>query len=65
MNKLEITFNARIPYNSDDDQLNRSSNIEFDLDLDANPEEIVRQFNKFLYLNDINVSVGSVAVGVD
>jgi hypothetical protein len=65
MNKLEITFSARIPYNSDDGQLNRSSNIEFDLDLDTNPEEIVRQFNKFLYLNDINVSVGNPLVGDD
>lgn len=54
MNRLEISFSARVPYNSDDDHLNRNVNIEFDLDLD-NPNEIVRQFNKFLDLNDIAV----------
>jgi len=32
-------------------------NIEFDLDLDNNPGEIVRQFNKFLVLNDIDFRV--------
>lgn len=57
MNKLEISFSTRVPYNSDDDHLNRSSSIEFDVDLDSNPQEIVRQFNKFLALNDFNITV--------
>lgn len=57
MNKLEIAFSARLPYNSDDDHLGRSVNIEFDLDVTKDPSEIVRQFNKFLYLNDINITV--------
>ena len=56
MNRLEISFSARVPYNSDDDHLNRNVNIEFDLDLE-NPSEIVRQFNKFLALNDIELTV--------
>lgn len=56
MTKLEISFNARVPYDSDDNHLNRNVNIEFDLDLD-NPSEIVRQFNKYLDLNDIGVRV--------
>lgn len=56
MSKLEISFSARVPYDSDDNHLNRNVNIEFDLDLD-NPNEIVRQFNKFLDLNDIAVRV--------
>lgn len=54
MNKLEISFSARVPYDSDDNHLSRNVNIEFDLDLD-NPSEIVRQFNKFLDLNDVGV----------
>jgi hypothetical protein len=58
MNKLEINFSARVPYNSDEDHLNRSANIEFDVELDNNPEEIVRQFNKFLVLNDFEFVVG-------
>jgi hypothetical protein len=57
MNKLEISFSARVPYNNDDDHLNRSANIEFDVELDHNPEEIVRQFNKFLVLNDFEFTV--------
>lgn len=57
MNRLEISFSARVPYSSDDDHLNRNVNIEFDLDLSGNPSEIVRQFNKFLVLNDIELSV--------
>lgn len=56
MNKLEISFSARVPYDSDDAHLNRNVNIEFDLDLE-NPSEIVRQFNKFLDLNDVGVRV--------
>lgn len=57
MNKLEITFSARVPYNSDDNHLSRTTNIEFDLDLENNPSEIVRQFNKFLALNDLEFRV--------
>lgn len=56
MDKLEISFSARVPYDSDDNHLNRNVNIEFDLDLNK-PSEIVRQFNKFLDLNDISVRV--------
>jgi len=59
MNKLEISFSARVPYNSDDDHLNRSTSMDFDLDL-SNPEEVVRQFNKFLRLNDIDIIVSGV-----
>lgn len=57
MNKLEISFSARVPYNSDDNHLSRTTNIEFDLDLENNPSEIVRQFNKFLALNDLDFRV--------
>lgn len=57
MNKLEISFNSRVPYDSDDNHLNRNTSIEFDLDLDNNPGEIVRQFNKFLALNDLDFRV--------
>lgn len=57
MNKLEIGFTARVPYDSNDAHLNRNTNIEFDLDVENNPGEIVRQFNKFLALNDIEFRV--------
>lgn len=57
MSKLEIAFTARVPYDSNDAHLNRNTNIEFDLDVDNNPGEIVRQFNKFLALNDIEFRV--------
>ena len=43
MNKLEVSFGVRIPYNSDDEHLNRSANIEFD---------------EFLALNDFEFVVG-------
>jgi hypothetical protein len=56
MNKLEISFSARVPYNNDDEHLNRSTSMDFDLDL-SNPNEVVRQFNKFLRLNDIDINV--------
>lgn len=59
MNKLEISFSSRIPYSGDDEHLNRSTSMDFDLDL-SNPEEVVRQFNKFLRLNDINIIVSGV-----
>jgi hypothetical protein len=58
MNKIEINFSARVPYNSDEDHLNRSTSMDFDVELDNNPEEIVRQFNKFLVLNDFEFVVG-------
>jgi hypothetical protein len=58
MNKIEINFSARVPYNSDEDHLNRSTSMGFDVELDNNPEEIVRQFNKFLVLNDFEFVVG-------
>jgi hypothetical protein len=57
MNKLEITFSARVPYDSNDAHLQRNTNIEFDLDVENNPGEIVRQFNKFLALNDLEIRV--------
>jgi hypothetical protein len=57
MNKLEINFSARVPYNSDEDHLNRSTSMDFDVELTNNPEEIVRQFNKFLVLNDFEFTV--------
>lgn len=56
MNILEISFSARVPYNSDDEHLNRSTSMDFDVDL-SNPNEVVRQFNKFLLLNDIDIIV--------
>ena len=59
MNKLEISFSSRVPYNSDDEHHNRSTSMDFDVDL-SNPDEIVRQFNKFLRLNDINIIVSGV-----
>lgn len=57
MSKLEVTFSARVPYDSDDGHLNRNTSIEFDVDQDNNPEEIIRQFNKFLALNDFEFNV--------
>lgn len=57
MNKLEISFNARVPYDSDEYHLNRNTSIEFDLDLDNSPNDIIREFNKFLALNDFEFTV--------
>lgn len=57
MDKLEISFSSRVPYNSDDSHLNRSTNIDVEVDLVNNPGEIVRQFNKFLALNDFDIRV--------
>ncbi len=57
MNKLEISFSSRVPYNSDDNHLNRSTNIDVEVDVENNPGEIVRQFNKFLALNDFDLRV--------
>jgi len=60
MNKLEVAFSARVPYDNSDTHLNRNTNIEFDLDVVNNPGEIVRQFNKFLVLNDLDFRVQEV-----
>lgn len=52
MEKLEISFGARLPYDSDGD--NRSVSIDFTTD---SLGEVVRQFNKFLALNDFEAQV--------
>ncbi len=57
MDKLEISFSSRVPYNSDDNHLNRSTNIDVEVDMSNNPGEIIRQFNKFLALNDFDLRV--------
>lgn len=55
MTKLEFTLTARVPYDSDVDA--RSVDISFTTgDLD----EVVRQFNKFLILNDFDAQVALV-----
>jgi len=53
MNKLEISFNSRTPYN-DDETDSRSSTIDFTTN---SLGEVVRQFNKFLLLNDFDAQV--------
>ena len=52
MTKLEFTLSARVPYDAEEDS--RSTNIEFTT---ADATEVVRQFNKFLILNDLDVQV--------
>jgi hypothetical protein len=52
MQKLEITFNARVPY--DADETGRATSIEFTT---GSVDEVIRQFNKFLILNDWDVQV--------
>jgi hypothetical protein len=52
MDKLEITFSARIPYDNDVD--GRAMSIEFTT---SSVEEVIRQFNKFLIVNDWDVQV--------
>lgn len=55
MTKLEFTLNARVPYDAEEDA--RSVDISFTTsDLD----EVVRQFNKFLILNDFDAQVALV-----
>jgi hypothetical protein len=54
MQKLEITFNARVPY--DADETGRATSIEFTT---GSVDEVIRQFNKFLILNDWDVQVGN------
>jgi len=55
MDKLEITFSARIPYDNDAD--GRAMSIEFTT---SSVEEVIRQFNKFLIVNDWDTQVGNV-----
>lgn len=55
MTKFEFTFNARIPYDAEEDP--RDVNIAFTTS-DAN--EVIRQFNKLLVLNDFDVQVAAV-----
>jgi len=52
MNKLEISFNSRTPYDEETDS--RSSTIDFTTN---SLGEVVRQFNKFLLLNDFEAQV--------
>mgnify|MGYP000274054137 FL=1 len=52
MQKLEITFNARVPY--DDDETGRATIVMFTT---GSVDEVIRQFNKFLILNDWDVQV--------
>lgn len=52
MDKLEISFNARLPYEDGVDS--RSTSIDFTTD---SLGEVVRQFNKFLALNDFDAQV--------
>jgi hypothetical protein len=54
MDKLEITFNARIPHDNGVD--GRATSIEFTT---SSVDEVIRQFNKFLILNDWDVQVGN------
>lgn len=55
MTKLEFSLTARVPYDADDDA--RSVNIDFTT---ADLGEVVRQFNKFLILNDFDAQVALV-----
>lgn len=56
--KLEIAFTSRTPYSGDDDTLNRSTNIEFEI---RNEREsvltLVSEFNKFLKMNNFDYAV--------
>jgi len=55
MTKLEFSYTARVPYDSDVEA--RSVNIDFTT---ADLDEVVRQFNKFLVLNDFEAQVALV-----
>lgn len=55
MTKLEICYTARIPYDAEEDA--RSVSIDFTT---ADLDEAVRQFNKFLILNDFDAQVALV-----
>ena len=55
MTKLEFTLSARVPYDSDVEA--RSVDIAFTT---ADLDEVVRQFNKFLILNDFDAQVALV-----
>lgn len=50
MNKLEISFNSCVSYNSDDNHLNRNISMTFEIDRDLGPDQIVEEFNNFLYM---------------
>jgi hypothetical protein len=52
MTKLEFTLNARVPYDAEEDA--RSVDISFTT---ADAAEVIRQFNKFLILNDLDIQV--------
>jgi hypothetical protein len=52
MTKLEFTLNARVPYDAEEDA--RSVDISFTT---ADAVEVIRQFNKFLILNDLDIQV--------
>ena len=52
MTKFEFTFNARIPYDAEEDP--RDVTIAFTT---SDPDEVVRQFNKLLILNDFDAQV--------
>ena len=55
MDKLEISFSARIPYVNDVDGC--ATSIEFTT---SSVEEVIRQFNKFLIVNDWDAQVSNV-----
>lgn len=55
MTKLEFTLNARVPYDAEEDA--RAVDIAFTT---ADVNEVVRQFNKFLILNDFDAQVALV-----
>ena len=49
MKKLEISFDGRTPY-GDEDTLSRKVNMEFEIDSEQSPDQLVFEFNKFLFL---------------
>lgn len=55
MTKFEFTFNARIPYDAEEDP--RDVTISFTT---GDRDEVIRQFNKLLVLNDFDAQVALV-----
>lgn len=55
MTKFEFTFNARIPYDAEEDP--RDVTISFTT---SDAAEVIRQFNKLLVLNDFDAQVAVV-----
>ena len=51
MNKLEFSFNSNKCYNSSDDHLSRNISINFEIDADLGADQVVEEFNNFLYLS--------------